>query len=187
MLVRIYFTQYVVRYAGKIPAQRARATVEEGAYRMRTGRVSYPEVEPGTILDGVGEYKFDERDGVDVFEPTSVRHMAACASCACVNFNTKLRRASWNSVIKSLGSEVLKALLNDLSPERYMHYVRNQGLKMPEAEVMRAATYWEHEGTYASIVFSQTSIPVVDASCKYNTEHSIVLVVCSIDAVCNEM
>jgi hypothetical protein len=125
--------QYLLDQEGPQPigGQRMRATVEEGAYRYRTGEREWPKPR-GTHIITPGD--------------CARRRRAACAVCATEAWHADLERRKWPELAK--GDEHARAVEGLLSVEAYMEWCRSHGLLFPEPEVRRAAVRLGRSGAH---------------------------------------
>jgi hypothetical protein len=94
-----------MEYPGKIRAQRGRATVEEGAFRMRTGASAWPELEEGGVVD-----------------PGAVpgRQRMSCVCCATEGWDRDFLQHSWSTLWQDMDKPKKAEIEKHLCVSRYV-------------------------------------------------------------------
>lgn len=110
-------------HPGEIAGQRGRATVEEGAYRIRTGRSEWPRTQPGKSVD-----------------PRTVagRRRVACVCCATEGWDRDFKERSWVQLCHGWRNDARQKFEELLSARKYSEWAATEGLLVPPAEVRRA-------------------------------------------------
>jgi hypothetical protein len=124
--------QYLLDDEGPQPigGQRMRATIEEGAYRYRTGQREWPKPRGQIVRPADCER----------------RRRAACVVCTTEAWDADLEHRTWAKLAKE--GEHAQAVEDLLSVEAYMRWCASHGLLFPESEVRRAAVRLGRTGAH---------------------------------------